>query len=174
MLVHPGSTPWLSHAPMTSERSLHKQKSKISYPDRDRTTRTIGIQMCQDDASTRSADTEHHVCPVPRQITRMLGRPGRRTYRRQEAVSILLVLAPTIQLIVQQPVCQDCSSSRFLENTRCQQVLRAKHLLTSARFTSCGVHAQVSYCNMLCACPLVYIKINGFAPAADPFGVWLS
>ena len=92
---------------MTSERSLHKQKSKSDYLDRGKITRTTGTGMYQVGASTESTDTEHHECSVPRQVMRMLGKSDQRTYRRQEAVSILLVLAPTVQLIVQQLVCQD-------------------------------------------------------------------
>ena len=100
---------------MISERSLHKQKSKSDYLDRGKITRTIGTGMYQVGASTESADTEHHVCPVPRQITRMLGRPDQRTYRRQEAVSTLLVLVPTAQSIVQQLLRQDYVSGERIQ-----------------------------------------------------------
>ena len=99
---------------MISERSLHKQKSKSDFLDRGKITRTTGTGMYQVGASTESADTEHHVCPVPRQLTRMLG-TGRRTCRRREAVSTLLVLAPTAQSIVQQLLRQDCVSGERVQ-----------------------------------------------------------
>ena len=92
---------------MISEKSLHRQKSKSDYLDRGKITRTTGTGMYQVGASKESADTEHHVCSVPRQIMRMLGTSNQRTYRRQEAVSTLLALVPTAQSIVQQLLCQD-------------------------------------------------------------------
>ena len=100
---------------MISGKSLHRWKSKSDYLDRGKITRTTGTGMYQVGASKESADTEHHVCPVPRQITRMLGRPGRRTYRRQEAVSTLLALVPTAQSIVQQLLRQDCVSGERVQ-----------------------------------------------------------
>ena len=89
---------------MTSERSLHRQKSKSDYLDRGKITRTTGTGMYQVDASTESADTEHHVCSVTRQIMRMLGRSDQRTYRRQEAVNTSRGLVPTVQPVFQQLV----------------------------------------------------------------------
>ena len=71
---------------------------------------TVGIEMCQDDASTKSADTGHHVCPVQRLLTRTHGIPGRRTYRRQEEVNTFRGLVPTVQLVLQQLVYPDCVS----------------------------------------------------------------